>query len=67
MTTKNDAMWKRNDIQFPRLLAEIFAIGLEPWQIKDLKESMDLTADQISELFQRAEKEWEKIKETHCK
>jgi hypothetical protein len=53
--------WENNEIQFPRLLAEIFGI-LTNEQIDFLCESMDLTADDIDELFHRANLEWEKIK-----
>ena len=55
-------MWKRNDIQFPRLLAEINAAGLTRKQVSMLSRSMDLGASEIGELFERAEAEWDEIK-----
>ncbi len=55
-------MWKRNDIQFPRLLAEINAAGLTRKQVSMLSRSMDLGASEIGELFERAESEWDEIK-----
>lgn len=60
----SDVNWNRNDIQFPRLLCEIIA-NWEPnkdeW--KALCESMDLTEDDIVEIFQRAQWEWDIVKE----
>lgn len=53
--------WERNDIQFPRLLAEIVATQAD-LDIPGLATSMDLTAEQVNELFDRAQSEWEKIK-----
>ena len=55
--------WNNNAIQFPRLLAEINAcvtISNEDWL--DLLESMDLSEDDIIELMDRANDEWERIK-----
>jgi hypothetical protein len=58
--------WHDNSIQFPRLLAELNALGIHQflkeaeWQ--SLEASMDLERDKIMELFYRAEKEWERIK-----
>jgi phage terminase Nu1 subunit (DNA packaging protein) len=54
--------WKNNAIQFPRLLAEIRAVGLTPEQIQDLMSSMDLSKNQLAELFDRAEREFERLK-----
>jgi hypothetical protein len=56
-------VWKDNSIQFPRLIAEIVAtvdINAETWQ--NLCDSMDLTTDELNELFDRAQESWEKIK-----
>jgi hypothetical protein len=55
--------WKNNKIQFPRLLAEIRAIGLTVDQLHQLVMNMDLSVDEIYELLERAETEWQKIKE----
>jgi hypothetical protein len=61
-----------NSIQFPRLLAEINAVGLTKQQMRDLCSSMDLDERHVRALFERAEIEFERIKgtvggyETHC-
>jgi hypothetical protein len=58
-----DENWKNNDIQFPRLLAEILAVGaLTPQQMGAICESMDLDAHEVNEIFDRAERVWEEIK-----
>jgi hypothetical protein len=56
-------LWKQDNIQFPRLLAEIRAIGLTVDQLHQLVMNMDLSVDEIYELLERAETEWQKIKE----
>jgi hypothetical protein len=58
--------WERNNVQFPRLLAEIYAIGLTPEQYGALVNSMDLHRDSIYEILQRAEAEWERLKLKNC-
>ena len=55
-------MWNSDLIQFPRLLAEINAVGLNKSQVKQLCESMDLKEKEIKQVFDRAEREWDKIK-----
>lgn len=55
--------WEVNGLQFPRLLAEIRAVGLTPKQYKQLTESMDLEAYEIDDLLERAEDEWQCIKQ----
>jgi hypothetical protein len=55
--------WQRNDIQFPRLLAEIMAaraIDENAWTA--ICQSMDLQTEELRELFDRAQTEWEQIK-----
>lgn len=58
--------WERNEIQFPRLLAEIDAVGFEGVEGEHVRESvlesMGLTGEQLDELFERAQEEWERIK-----
>ncbi len=54
--------WDTNSIQFPRLLAEVWAV-LEYEQYRELAVSMDLSEDEVRSLFQRADEEWEAIKE----
>ena len=53
--------WDLNDIQFPRLLCEIFAVGLTKYQLEALSASMDLSQKQIKEILERADLEWERI------
>lgn len=55
--------WHDDAIQFPRLLAEIRAIGLTDEQYQDLATSMDLNQERLDELLERAEIVWERIKE----
>ena len=55
-------LWEINEIQFPRLIAEIIAVGLSNEQWDMLEESMDLNRSELNELFDRAQAEWEKIK-----
>lgn len=54
--------WRRDALQFPRLLAEIRAVGLTDEQLAELGASMDLSTEEIDELFERAEKAFEKAK-----
>jgi hypothetical protein len=55
--------WKRNDIQFARLIAEIAMVAPSmPTLVEHLGESMDLSLDQVYELFDRGTKVWEKNK-----
>ena len=60
--TKRKTKWERNELQFPRLLAEIRAVGLSSKQYAGLIESMDLTSSEIDDLLERAEYEWCVIK-----
>jgi len=57
--------WENNEVQFPRLLDEIAAIGLTSYQVEIIEKSMDLTRSQIDELFERATSVWDGIKEEH--
>lgn len=56
--------WENNSIQFPRLLAEIAATQ-DSLDIEALCEAMDLDEYYITELFDRAQIEWEKIKDKY--
>ena len=60
-------LWKNDKIQFPRLLAEIRAMGLDDGEYEALGEQMDLTKDEIDELLERAETEWQAHKERFFK
>ena len=57
--------WENNNIQFPRLLAEIVATQ-DKLDIPALAESMDLTVAEVNELFDRAQLAWEKIVNRTC-
>lgn len=56
-------LWGRDDVQFPRLLAEIKAAGLPPEVMRQLCSSMELSPEQVHELLDRAEETFEAIKE----
>jgi len=57
------ALWERDDIQFPRLIAEIGAcVNIDPNDWEQLMESMDLTGPELRQLFDRANVAWERIK-----
>lgn len=49
--------------QFPRLLAEIKAVGLTPEQVRDLCTSMDCSPEFLHEVLDSAEEEFESMKE----
>jgi hypothetical protein len=53
----------RDDVQFPRLLAELRAKGLTKAQYKFLQESADLTQGDVDDIMARAEETFEAIKE----
>ena len=56
--------WNDDNIQFPRLLAEIQAtVDIRVEDYERICESMDLEADEVDELFDRAQNQWERIKE----
>lgn len=54
--------WENNAIQFPRLLAEIYAVGLTAKQEEELCLSMDLDRGNLYSLLERAQEVWDKIK-----
>ncbi len=57
-------VWYDNHIQFPRLLAEMISCGVPTdEQARQLCEEMDLTMGELSELLDRAQAEWERVKE----
>jgi hypothetical protein len=53
--------WEDDSIQFPRLLAEIMATQ-DTLDMADLAEAMDLDIEDVGDLFDRAQAEWERIK-----
>lgn len=56
------SLWKDNSVQYPRLLAEVWGV-ITFDQISDLADSMDMPRNKVTELFERAEHEFEDIKE----
>lgn len=54
-------VWENNSVQFPRLLAEIAATQ-DQLNLPALAEAMDVTPQQVSELFDRAQAQWEVVK-----
>lgn len=58
----SNSRWENNCIQFPRLLAEIRAVGLTNQQVEGLCDSMDVTAEELDSLFDRADEDWEAVK-----
>jgi hypothetical protein len=58
----NDAMWERDDVQFPRLISELKAVGLTDAQMEALSQSMGLDRNRIHELLDRGEEVFETIK-----
>jgi hypothetical protein len=62
---KPTEIWKDNYIQFTRLLAEITStVDLSVTNIESLCETMGIDSGQLDELCDRAEVEWQRIKET---
>ena len=52
--------WNKNSVQFPRLLHEINAEA--DGNLRDrLCENMDITEDELDQLFYRAEQEYTKL------
>jgi len=57
------SLWYNDEIQFPRLISEIQATC--EFSLKSLMDSMDLSREQLNELFDRAQKKWERIKQSN--
>lgn len=65
--------WENNDIQFPRVLAELGALGVLDDTIhtdqgfltirQALASEMDVTENELNEVLDRAEAVWQSIKE----
>lgn len=55
----DSTIWDSDEIQFPRLLAELVAAGVIDDDLRGVEDSMDLPAAKIKTLFQRAERTWE--------
>jgi hypothetical protein len=60
-------VWMDDSIQFPRLLAEIAAnVNLTNRQVRHLCDSMDISKNELNELFDRAVMRFEYNKEKIC-
>lgn len=58
-------LWDNNRVQFARLLSEIYAnIEFTDEMFSYLEDSMDLSRDEILSLFERADEEWQRQKES---
>jgi hypothetical protein len=53
--------WNNDDIQFPRLLAELAGVVTLD-QLEEVSASMDLAVGEVEAIFERAEATWEDIK-----
>jgi len=53
--------WKDNSIQYPRLLAEIVATQ-DNLDLEALATEMSVEVEDVKELFERAQQEWDGIK-----
>jgi hypothetical protein len=53
--------WDDDNVQFPRLLVEINAVGLTEEQYSDLCKSMQCSKEEIVSLLNRAEKTFEAL------
>lgn len=61
--TNDSSLWQRNDIQYPRLIAEIVAADALNKNVRRLIcDSMDLQPEELAELCNRAEADWVQIK-----
>ena len=52
-------LWEDNSIQFPRLISEWLAAGIPDEQWTAVRDSMDLSDDELNDLFDRAQAEWD--------
>ena len=53
--------WEDDSVQFPRLLVEIMATQ-DTLDMKEIAKSMDLTLEDVNELFDRADHAWGRAK-----
>lgn len=61
-------LWKKNEVQFPRLIAEAEAAGaFTPSVLCDMADSMDLELKQVRELIDRGQEAWEQVKDKYCR
>ena len=63
--SSNPSLWQRNDIQYPRLIAEILASGALDDKLRTaICDSMDLQPNNLQDLLTRAQHDWTTIKKT---
>lgn len=62
LSTNPGYNWNDNLIQFARLLAELYALGIGQGSWAALAAGMDIEMDQVEALFGRAQTIWGKIK-----
>jgi hypothetical protein len=61
--SKPKSRWENDSIQFPRLIAELEAVGaFDGVVMEDLREATDLTNREIGQLVSRAQAAWDRIK-----
>jgi hypothetical protein len=63
---QTDDTWANDLVQFARLLAEIQAVGISRRRMDLLCESMDLPPERVNELFERADRAWERAKTVYA-
>lgn len=57
------SLWDDNSIQFPRLISEAEAAGLFTLEnLESIGAEMDLDAEDICELIDRAQHKWDNVK-----
>ena len=58
--------WQDDNLQFPRLLAELEAIGAfaDDALLRRVAEEMDLEPDEVLELVSRAQAKWDTTKQS---
>lgn len=56
----SNSKWKDDSIQFPRLISEILATQTE-LDIPALCEAMDISVEELDELFDRAQHAWSRL------
>lgn len=63
---RQNKLWKNDKVQFARLLCELVANWHDDKEskttIRAVADAMDLSVDDINELFDRADAVWEKAK-----
>ena len=64
---KRKDLWENDNVQFARLLSEMRGIvTIKKSEMKELCASMDLSENEIDELFERADSAFIRIKEKNC-